>query len=77
MSAAMRYALGLRDPDEEDQSQGLVAQMQQVERSLLEDALRRNHGRASETAKALKLPRKTFYDKLARHGLRAEDFRNE
>ncbi len=29
----------------------------------------------SQTAQTLKLPRKTFYDKLARHGLRAESFR--
>ena len=53
----------------------LKAQMAQVERSLLVAALQRFEGRAGETAKELQLPRKTFYDKLARHGLRAEDFR--
>jgi len=31
--------------------------------------LQQHQGRAGETAAALKLPRKTFYDKLARHGL--------
>jgi two-component system C4-dicarboxylate transport response regulator DctD len=49
--------------------------MAQVERSLLADALRRHGGNASEAARMLKLPRKTFYDKLARHGLRAEAYR--
>ncbi|MCO4843741.1 MAG: sigma-54-dependent Fis family transcriptional regulator, partial [Yoonia sp.] len=48
----------------------------QVERSLLIAALQRHAGRAGETAKDLQLPRKTFYDKLARHNLKAEDYRN-
>jgi len=49
--------------------------MAQVERSLLIAALQRQDGRAGDTAADLQLPRKTFYDKLARHGLRAEDYR--
>lgn len=76
MSAAMRFALGVSDPPSGSGSLGLSEQMSQVERSLLQEALRRHRGRAGETAKALKLPRKTFYDKLARHGLRPEDFRS-
>lgn len=74
MNAAMRFAIGLGDAVE-DQGHGLAVQMAQVERSLLIVALQRHGGRAGETARDLKLPRKTFYDKLARHGLRAEDFR--
>lgn len=74
MNAAMRFVMGLGD-GEEDASLGLSEQMAQVERSLLIEALRRHSGNATETAKALKLPRKTFYDKLARHDLRAEDYR--
>ena len=50
--------------------------MAQVEKSLLEQALQRSGGQAVAAAAALKLPRKTFYDKLARHGIRAEDFRS-
>ncbi|PRY78908.1 two-component system C4-dicarboxylate transport response regulator DctD [Yoonia maritima] len=74
MNVAMRFALGL---DEEDTqvAGGLVAQMAQVERSLLIAALQRHNGRATEVAKELQLPRKTFYDKLTKHGLRAEDYR--
>lgn len=76
MNAAMRFVLGLEDESEgQDASLGLSERMAQVEQSLLMDALRRSQGRASEAAKNLKLPRKTFYDKLTKYGIRAEDFR--
>lgn len=75
MSDAMRFVLGLRDEGRADASLGLAEQMAQVEQSLLQTALRRANGRASDAATALKLPRKTFYDKLARYGLKPEDFR--
>jgi two-component system C4-dicarboxylate transport response regulator DctD len=77
MSAAMRFALGLGGPETEDTSEelGLAEQMARVEQSLLIAGLRRAQGRASEAAKALKLPRKTFYDKLARYGLKPENYR--
>ena len=74
MNAAMRFAMGLSEV-EPSQTLGLTAQMAQIEKSLIVDALRRCNGQATETAKALQLPRKTFYDKLAKHGLRAEEFR--
>lgn len=75
MNVAMRFALGL-DEDEGQVGAGLSAQMAQVERSLLVAALQRHNGRATDVARDLQLPRKTFYDKLNKHGLRAEDFRN-
>jgi two-component system, NtrC family, C4-dicarboxylate transport response regulator DctD len=79
MSDAMRFALGLKD-DVGDAAGigeiGLTERMAQVEQSLLEAALRRSGGQASEAAKALKLPRKTFYDKLTRYGIRPEVFRD-
>ncbi|MCM2560980.1 sigma-54 dependent transcriptional regulator [Lutimaribacter sp. EGI FJ00015] len=78
MNAAMRFALGLEGDDDGAQADtglGLAEQMAQVERSLLIEALRRAEGRAAEAAKRLKLPRKTFYDKLARHGLKPGNFR--
>jgi len=75
MSAAMRFVLGLPEEASEAAELGLVEQMARVERSLLVAALGRQNGRASEAAKALKLPRKTFYDKLARYGIRPEDYR--
>ena len=78
MSVAMRFALGLGGADTDPKAEqvlGLNEQLAQVGRSLLAEALRRAGGRAQEAATQLKLPRKTFYDKLARYGLRPEEFR--
>lgn len=78
MSAAMRFALGLGDAEADDQQVeelSLSEQMARVERSLLIAALRRVQGRATEAAQNLKLPRKTFYDKLARYGIKPENYR--
>ncbi len=75
MSVAMRFVMGLPEDMAPDNGLGLTEQMAQVEQSLLEAALRRAGGQASAAAKALKLPRKTFYDKCARYGIRPEDFR--
>lgn len=74
MNEAMRFALGLQEVRAAE-NLGLAAQMAQIERSLIIDALKRCKGQATETAKQLQLPRKTFYDKLAKHGLKAEDYR--
>ena len=75
MSAAMRFVLGMSEEVSSAAELGLAEQMARVERSLLIAALGRQNGRASEAARALKLPRKTFYDKLAKYGIRPEDFR--
>ncbi len=75
MNAAMRFAMGLHDSQQTGDATGLAGQMARVERSLLIEELTRRRGNATEAAVALKLPRKTFYDKLARHGIRAEDYR--
>lgn len=74
MNAAMRFALGLAP--NQDEETGLAEKMAQIEASLIADALRRHAGNATETARALKLPRKTFYDKLAKYSIRAEDYRD-
>ena len=75
MSAAMRFVLGMPEDVAEAAELGLSEQLARVERALLIAALGRQNGRASEAARQLKLPRKTFYDKLARYGIRPEDFR--
>lgn len=75
MSAAMRFVLGMPDEVSEAAGLGLSEQMARVERALLIAALGRQNGRAAEAANALKLPRKTFYDKLARYGIRPENYR--
>ncbi|UWR24868.1 sigma-54 dependent transcriptional regulator [Sulfitobacter sp. S223] len=78
MTEAMRFVMGMSDGDKQeqvDESLGLVAHMAQIEQSLIEGALRRTDGQASEAARVLKLPRKTFYDKCARYAIKPEDFR--
>jgi two-component system C4-dicarboxylate transport response regulator DctD len=78
MSTAMRFAIGMGDQAATlagDEGMGLAERMGQVERSLLIEALQRAQGRSGEAAMALKLPRKTFYDKLARHGIKPDDYR--
>lgn len=45
------------------------------EAELIRDALRQAEGNATQAMARLKLPRKTFYDKLNRHGIRPSDFR--
>lgn len=75
MSEAMRFVLGHGETENGGGELGLAEQLAQVERSLLITALRRAEGRASAAAQSLKLPRKTFYDKLARYGIKPEEFR--
>ncbi len=79
MNTAMRFAMGMGEETltaKPDEGLGLAEQLAQVERSLLIEALQRAQGRSGEAADALKLPRKTFYDKLARHSLKPESYRS-
>ncbi|KIN72177.1 sigma-54-dependent transcriptional regulator [Sulfitobacter guttiformis] len=81
MTEAMRFVMGMTELDrpelrEVDETLGLTAHMAQVEQSLIEGALRRAQGQATEAARALKLPRKTFYDKCTRYGIKPEEFRS-
>jgi two-component system, NtrC family, C4-dicarboxylate transport response regulator DctD len=69
---AKRVAWGLETGQAE---MGLKAQLERVERGIIENALRQFGGHASDTARALGLPRKTFYDRIGKLGIRPEDFR--
>ena len=53
----------------------LSDQLDAYERTVLQDTLERHKGRATATAHALGLPRKTLYDRLARYGLKPGDFK--
>ncbi|KEJ90272.1 sigma-54-dependent transcriptional regulator [Sulfitobacter donghicola] len=75
MTEAMRFVMGVSDAPEVDEGVGLVAQLAQIEQSLIEGALKGAQGQASDAARALKLPRKTFYDKCTRYGIKPEDYR--
>lgn len=54
---------------------GLAAQLAMVERLLIEASLKDHKGKVAEVAEALKLARKTLYDKLTRYGIDPADFR--
>jgi two-component system, NtrC family, C4-dicarboxylate transport response regulator DctD len=74
---AERHVLDLTEPDPrpEPATSGLADLVAAYEAALLRDALRLHKGNATAAMARLQLPRKTFYDKLARHGIRSEDFR--
>ena len=78
---AERAALGLIDASlpgtvaAPEGSEALAARMDRFEKSALEEALARHHGSVSAVSAALPLPRKSLYDKLARHGLSPARFR--
>lgn len=57
------------------QQTSLAAQMDMVEKLLIEEALRDHGGRVVNVAEILGMPRKTLYDKLKRHGIEPVEFR--
>ena len=76
---ARNFVLGLSrlmEPvDQPDEQTSLAEMVASFERAVLEDALRAADGRVVDLPHKLQLPRKTLYDKLARHGLKPKDFR--
>ena len=80
-NAAERYAqgLGLQIGDELIEKvggdPGLAAQVDAFERRVIVVALNSTGGKVAAAAEALRLPRKTLYDKLARHGLDGREYR--
>ncbi|MGU3539300.1 sigma-54-dependent transcriptional regulator [Methylobacterium sp. A54F] len=75
---AERCTLGLGGLDAEaEPAQGLslAEQVDRFERGLIRDELVMAGGDVRVAAEALGLPRKTLYDKLARHGLTPTDYR--
>ncbi|MBF9047341.1 response regulator [Rhodobacterales bacterium LSUCC0031] len=79
-NAAERMALGL-DPDFAQAhhvgDDSLAGQVAAHERRLIAAALAANGGRIKATYTALKLSRKALYEKMQRHGLSREDFRDD
>ncbi|MEH3084947.1 MAG: sigma-54 dependent transcriptional regulator [Xylophilus ampelinus] len=78
-NAAERHVLGLQDDDPAGAGpagpQTLAQQLDRVEKALIEQALRQHHGRPAQVCEALGLARKTFYDKVARHGIMLAAYR--
>lgn len=76
---AESHALGLSPfdgLDSTDAAPGLAGLVAGYEAELIREALRLSGGNATRAMARLRLPRKTFYDKLTRHGIRPADFRS-
>ena len=74
-NSAVRFVMGERDWESTEQM-SLTERMGLFERALLVEALERSRGQAGKAAESLGLPRKTFYDKLARYSLKPEVYRS-
>lgn len=79
-NAADRFVLGLGDDGSLASPANpapltLAEQVDLFEKNVIENELAQHQGSVKTTAEALGVPRKTFYDKLNRHGLIADDFR--
>ena len=82
---AERFVLGLEtlthdtampEADAMDRSGTLPDRMAKIEAELIREALQANEGDVKRTIEALGIPRKTFYDKLQRHGISRATFVN-
>jgi len=72
---AQSYLLGTglkRTPEEQ---LTLSRQLDDFEELVLCETLRRTKGKATQAAEQLGLPRKTFYDRLARYNIKPKEFR--
>jgi two-component system C4-dicarboxylate transport response regulator DctD len=81
-NVADRFVLGLLGADltsatsVTNSTAGLHERMEQIERVMIKDELRRHGGDVAATAIALGVPKPTLYDKLRRLGVRVGDFRD-
>lgn len=77
---AERVALGLGDdelsaePDAKTVGDSLPTRVERYEGDLIRQTLSENHGDVRLTVAALGIPRKTFYDKMQRHGINRADY---
>ncbi|MET0383686.1 MAG: sigma-54 dependent transcriptional regulator, partial [Burkholderiaceae bacterium] len=78
-NVAERFVLGLGDERQltvgEAGTATLAQQMDQVEKVLIERALKRHQGRMNVTCEALGIARKTLYDKIARLRIDVDEYR--
>ncbi|KAK0341788.1 hypothetical protein LTR94_024975, partial [Friedmanniomyces endolithicus] len=73
---AERIALGLDErPSNEEGALSLPDRLLRFEAELLRGALESHRGDIIAVLEEMKIPRKTLYDKLQRHGLKPADFR--
>ncbi|ALL71448.1 Two component, Sigma-54 Specific, central transcriptional regulator of acidic amino acid uptake (plasmid) [Paraburkholderia caribensis MBA4] len=76
-NVAERFTLGLDDglPQPPAGADSLASRMVRAERGYIEEALRSAGGQVIKAAEQLGLPRKTLYDKITRHGIDPNAFR--
>jgi DNA-binding NtrC family response regulator len=74
-NAADRFVLGLPGAQGAAPELKLAQQMDMVEKTLIEQALKQHNGRPLPICEALGIGKKTLYDKLHRHGIAIDDFR--
>ncbi len=77
---ADRVALGVAKPAHLLQSmvgnqETLPKRLERYEETLIRETLAAHNGNVQETIEALGIPRKTFYDKMQRHGINRADYR--
>ncbi len=74
---AQRFVLGVGEagPAADEAGTSLAERLARVEAGLLREALERHGGRIEAVMAGLALPRKTLYDKLARHGIDPRRYR--
>jgi len=75
-NVAERFSLGLDDGLQQpaDGADSLAARMARAECAFIEEALRSADGQISRAAELLGVPRKTLYDKIARHRIDSRAF---
>ncbi|MGF6604631.1 two-component system C4-dicarboxylate transport response regulator DctD [Paraburkholderia sp. GAS448] len=75
-NVAERFCLGLDDGLQQpaDGADSLSARMARAECAFIEEALRSANGQISRAADLLGVPRKTLYDKIARHAIDSRAF---
>jgi two-component system C4-dicarboxylate transport response regulator DctD len=59
-----------------DDQESLPKRLERYEETLIRETLAAHGGNVQETIKALGIPRKTFYDKMQRHGITRADYRS-
>ena len=81
-NAADRFVLGMARPKERGLLDAdldhltLPQQMELLEKALIEQALRAHAGHSQQVREALGIAKKTFYDKIHRHGINLHGFRD-
>lgn len=73
-SFANDFAMGRRSFPEDENPPSLAEQLDSFERLVLVEALKKHKGQAVAAAEELNIPRKTFYDRLKRYGLKPKEY---